>query len=370
MDHEQVINRFKELVQIDSISHQEGKLADQLVDVLTDLGLEVRQDNAGEETGGETGNIIAKLPGVAEKPSLLLSAHLDTVTPGQDIKPVITDGVIYSQGDTILGADDKAGIVAIIEALRIIKERNLAHGDLEIVFTIGEEVGLLGSKSLDYSLLEADFGITYDSSGSVGTIITQAPAQNKLKVKVEGKSSHAGINPSSGVNSIKVASLAISNMNLGQIDSETTANIGVIKGGQATNIVPDLVELEGEVRSREEKKLEQQTDHMVDLFKQAARKYQAQIEVDRQRMYSAFKLARNSPIVDTAIKAAHNLGIKPELQATGGGSDANVFNDYGIPTINIGVGMEEVHSTAEKIKVSELLTAVKYSVTLIQQVAN
>ncbi|GAB6098996.1 M20/M25/M40 family metallo-hydrolase [Halanaerocella petrolearia] len=367
MEESKIVNRFKELVQIDSVSKEEGDIADYLVKLLTELGLDVTQDDTGEKVDSETGNIIAKLPGNSDKPALLLSAHMDTVTPGKGVKPVVKDGVIYSQGDTVLGADDKAGITAIVETLRIIKEKDLDHGDLEIVFTIGEEIGLLGSKNLDYSLLEADLGFTYDSSGSVGTIITQAPAQSKLNVKVEGKSAHAGMNPSSGVNAIKVSSLAISHMNLGQIDDETTANIGVIKGGQATNIVPDLVELEGEARSRNEKKLEQQVEHMVNLFKKAAKKYRAEVKIDKRLMYSAFNLERNSEVVDLAIKAAHNLGINPDLQSTGGGSDANIFNSQGIPTINLGVGMEEVHSTEEKIKVEDLLNAVKYSVTLVQQ---
>ncbi|AGB40549.1 peptidase T-like protein [Halobacteroides halobius DSM 5150] len=369
MNEEQIVKRFKELVQIDSISKEEGAIADYLVELLTELGLDVTVDDTNKRVAGETGNIIAKLSGDSSKPTLLLSAHLDTVTPGKGVKPVVKDGVIYSQGETILGADDKAGITAIVEALRIIKEGDLEHGDLEIVFTVGEEIGLLGAKNLDYNLLSADFGVTYDSSGQVGTIITQAPAQNKLEVKVEGKSAHAGMNPSLGINAIKVASLAISNMNLGQIDEETTANIGVIKGGQATNIVPDLVELEGEVRSRNERKLEKQTEHMIDLFKRAARKYQAQIEISHPRMYSAFELQRNSKIVDIAIKAAHAINIKPKLQATGGGSDANIFNNQEIPTINLGVGMEKVHSTEEKIKVNDLVDAVKYSVTLLQQAA-
>ncbi|MCK8817536.1 M20/M25/M40 family metallo-hydrolase [Natroniella sulfidigena] len=367
MNQERIVNQFIELVKIDSISKEEGAVADYLVELLTELGLEVTTDDVGQQVGGDTGNVIAKLQGDSSKPTLLLNAHMDTVTPGKNIEPEIEDGVISSKGETVLGADDKAGIVAIVEALRILKEDDIEHGDLEIVFTIGEEVGLLGSKNLDYDSLEADLGIAYDSGGDVGTIITQAPAQDKINVKVKGKAAHAGVNPSAGINAIKVSSVALSNLNLGQIDDETTANIGVIKGGKATNIVPDLVELQGEARSLSEDKLAQQTEHMCDIFKRAANKYNTQVEIETKRMYPAFDLERNDEIVDIAVKAARRISIKPKLQSTGGGSDANIFNGQGIPTINVGVGMTDVHSTDENIKVDDLVTAVKFSIALINQ---
>lgn len=369
MNQQQIIDRFKELVTIDSLSKEEGEIASYLEAELKKLGLKVERDDTGKKIGGETGNLIARLEGnVEEAPTLLLSAHLDTVGPGQGIEPVIEDGKLVSKGDTILGADDKAGIVAILEALRYIKTNQLEHGDLEVVFTVGEEVGLLGSKNLDCDQLEAEMGVVYDSSGPIGKIVTQAPAQDKIKVKVEGKSAHAGINPSGGVNAIKVASIAISNLNLGRIDEETTANIGVVRGGQATNVVPDLVELEGEARSHQERKLEKQINHMTSIFKQAARKFNAQVEFDITRKYPSFELGRNERIVDVAIKAARNIGLKSNLQATGGGSDANIFNQQGISTVNLGIGMEEVHSPEENIAVTSLVNSVKYSISLLRQV--
>ncbi|TDX51191.1 M20/M25/M40 family metallo-hydrolase [Orenia marismortui] len=367
MNQERIVNFFLELVQIDSVSKEEGNLAEYLVKLLEELGLEVRRDNIAQEVGGQSGNIIAKLAGDSSKPTLLLSSHMDTVTPGKGIKPVIKDGVIYSKGDTILGSDDKAGITTIIEALRVIKEEEIEHGDIEVVLTIGEEIGLLGSKNLDYNLIEADYGIVFDSGGPIGSIFTQAPTQDKIYVKVKGKAAHAGMNPSSGINAIKVASVALSNMKLGQVDDETTANIGVIKGGQATNIVPDLVELEGEARSLKEDKLDRQTKHMCDIFNKAANKFKAEVDIDVQRMYPAFDLARNTKIVDIAIKAARKIGIKPSLQSTGGGSDANIFNGHGIPTINTSVGMNDVHSTEENIKINDLVSAVKYCLSIIEE---
>ena len=362
----ETIEQFKELVTIDSHSKEEGEIATYLIELLEEWGLEVTTDSAGEKIEGETGNIIAKLEGDSDLPTLLFCAHMDTVIPGENVEPVIEDGVIYSRGDTILGSDDKAGITAILGMLKIIQERDIEHGDIEIVFTVAEEVGLLGAKNLDYDLLDAEIGIIYDSGGPIGTIVTQAPAQDQINVEVLGKSAHAGLNPSGGVNAIKVSSMAISNLNLGQIDEETTANIGVIKGGHATNIVPDLVELEGEARSRDEDKLDQQIEHMIDIFEKSAQKYSAKVNIDVERMYSAFDLTTDDPSVKLVLKAAENLGVESKLEATGGGSDANILNGQGIETVNLGVGMTDVHSTDENIKVSDLVDAVNYSVEIVK----
>ena len=367
---EEVVEQFKDLVTIDSHSKKEGEIAQYLINLLEEWGLEVTIDEAGEAISGETGNIIAKLAGDSELPTLLFCAHLDTVIPGEDITPIIKDDVIYSQGDTILGADDKAGVTAILGMLKKIQERDIPHGNIEVVFTVAEEVGLLGAKNLDYNLLEAELGIIYDSGGPIGTIVTEAPAQDQINVEVLGKSAHAGLNPSGGVNAIKVSSMAISNLNLGQIDDETTANIGVIKGGHATNIVPDLVELEGEARSRDEDKLAAQIDHMIDIFEKSAQKYSAKVNIDVERMYSAFNLTPQDPAVQLVMNAAESLGVEAKLEATGGGSDANILNEAGIETVNLGVGMTDVHSTAESIKISDLVAAVRYSIEIVKEARN
>ncbi|MGM0369776.1 MAG: M20/M25/M40 family metallo-hydrolase [Bacillota bacterium] len=367
---DEIIEQFKRLVKIDSHSKEEGQIANYLIELLEDWGLEVTTDSAGRAIDGETGNIIAKLPGTEDLPTLLFCAHLDTVIPGENVEAIIKDGVIYSKGDTILGSDDKAGITAILGMLKRIKREDIPHGDIEVVFTIAEEVGLLGAKNLNYDLLESDLGIIYDSGGPIGTIVTQAPAQDQINVRVYGKSAHAGLNPSSGVNAIKVSSIAISNLNLGQIDEETTANIGVIEGGHATNIVPDLVELEGESRSRDEEKLKEQINHMTDIFVRSAKKFSAEVEIDVERMYSAFDLTRDDRSVKLVVNAAQNLGVEPQLESTGGGSDANILNGQGIETVNLGIGMTDVHSTDENIKVSDLVDAVNYSVEIIKESAN
>ena len=362
-----VVDLFTELVRIDSESKNERAIADRLKKKLKNLGLEVREDNAGNKVESDTGNIIAKLEGTSsDLPTLLLSAHMDTVKPGQGIEPTIKEDIIYSQGETILGADDKAGITTILTVLENLIESEREYGDIEVVFTICEEAGLLGAKYLDIELLKADFGIIYDAGGEIGTVVTEAPAQDKIHVVIKGKSAHAGIEPDKGVNAIKVASIALSNMDLGRIDEETTANIGVIKGGKATNIVPDRVELEGEARSRDEAKLDAQTKHMVEILKKSAKQFNAEVEVETERLFAAFKLDENLPILKSAIKAAERIGVEPNLIATGGGSDANILNGKGIPTINLGIGMTDVHTTDEHIKIADLMKSIDYTLAIIE----
>ncbi|SJZ61830.1 M20/M25/M40 family metallo-hydrolase [Selenihalanaerobacter shriftii] len=367
IDETRIVDEFMGLLKIDSESRTEREIADKLKERLEKLGLEVREDDIAKEVEGNTGNIIAKLEGNnSEVPTLFLSAHMDTVKPGKGVKPIIKDDTIYSAGDTILGADDKAGIAAILASLEYLIENDSVYGDVEVVFTVCEEVGLLGAKNLAIDKLEADLGIVYDSGGEIGTIIAEAPAQDKINVIVNGKSAHAGIEPDKGINAIKVASIALSNMNLGRVDEETTANIGVIKGGKATNIVPDRVELEGEARSRDEEKLNAQTQHMVDIFEKSAKKFNAKVEIEVERLFPAFKLDKNSPIVKAAIKAAKDLNVEPKLVPTGGGSDANIFN-VEIPTINLGIGMADVHTTDEHIKINDLIKTAEYTLTIIEK---
>ncbi|KXS41950.1 MAG: peptidase T-like protein, partial [Candidatus Frackibacter sp. T328-2] len=258
------------------------------------------------------------------------------------------------------------GITTILTVLENLIESEREYGDIEVVFTICEEAGLLGAKYLDIELLKADFGIIYDAGGEIGTVVTEAPAQDKIHVVIKGKSAHAGIEPDKGVNAIKVASIALSNMDLGRIDEETTANIGVIKGGKATNIVPDRVELEGEARSRDEAKLDAQTKHMVEILKKSAKQFNAEVEVETERLFAAFKLDENLPILKSAIKAAERIGVEPNLIATGGGSDANILNGKGIPTINLGIGMTDVHTTDEHIKIADLMKSIDYTLAIIK----
>ena len=275
-------------------------------------------------------------------------------SPGRGIKPIIKDGVVYSDGTTILGGDDKAGIAAIMEALEIIKEKNIPHGDIEISFSIYEEGGLHGAKNLDYSKIKSKLGFVFDSGGQPGHIAVQGPGQNKIDVKFIGKEAHAGVAPENGISAIQMASEAISNMKLLRIDEETTANIGSIKGGEATNIVTPIVEVVAESRSLDGEKLKVQTDHMVKCCKDAADKFGGQVEIKVSNVYTEFKVDKEDEIVKMVIKACHNLGLDPITTTTGGGSDTNVFNQKGIQAVNLGMGGRRAHTLEEHVYIEEL----------------
>lgn len=365
-----MLDEFLALVKITAASRQERQVADEVKKRLTALGLTVSEDDAGSKIGGNCGNLFAKLPGnVSGAPTLLLSAHLDSVAPCADIKPQRHNGIITSSGDTVLGSDDKAGVVGILEALRQVQEGNLPHGDVLVVFTVSEEAGLGGSQNIDRTRLRADYGYILDADGAPGLIITQAPAQNRLDATVHGKGAHAGMEPEKGVNAIVAASAAITKMKLGRIDDETTANIGVIRGGRATNIVPDLVTLEGEARSRDQAKLDRQTEHMVQTLTQTAAAHGARAETKVTHLFDAFTLMPNDPVVTLAQRAAAAAGFTPHLGATGGGSDANHFNAYSVPCAVLGVGMDKAHTTEEFIKEEDLYNTARYVVSLITTAA-
>lgn len=361
-----MIEEFLELVQVDSVSGKERCIADLLKRKLTALGLAVWEDDAGKKAGAEAGNIIARLPGTGKGPILLLSAHMDTVEPGCGVKPVMADGIIRSSGDTVLGADDKAGIAAILEVLRLVREHELEHGGLEVAFTIWEEGGLFGAKNLDFSLLRARICFVLDSDGPPGAIVTVAPSHDRIGATIHGKAAHAGISPEEGINAIQVAAHAIAQMQLGRIDHETTSNIGIISGGKATNIVPDCVTLQGEARSLRAEKRLAQTRHICGAIEEAAARFGARAEILTETIYPDFSLTEESPPVQIAVAAARNLGLTPILEKTGGGSDANIFNSKGIAAAVLGIGMKQVHTTEEYITVANLLENARYLFEIIK----
>ncbi|MDD3654241.1 MAG: M20/M25/M40 family metallo-hydrolase [Desulfotomaculaceae bacterium] len=365
-DEHRIINEFLELVQVDSVSGKERQIADLLIKKLLELGLKVKEDSAGQKTGGEAGNIIGRLPGTSAGPVLVLCAHMDTVEPGCGVQPVVEDGIIRSSGNTILGADDKAGIVTILEVLRLVRQNNVKHGGIEVAFTIWEEGGLLGAKNLDFNLISAKIGFVLDSNGQPGTIVTRAPSQDHIGAVIRGRAAHAGINPEDGINAIQVAAYAITQMKVGRIDSETTSNIGIISGGKAINIVPESVTIEGEARSLSTEKRLQQTRQMCNAIENAARKYGAVADVVTKTLYPDYWLSVDSLPVKIAVKAARNLGLESHLVNTGGGSDANIFNSKGIATAVLGIGMKKVHTTEEYIKKVDLVNNVRYLFEIIK----
>ncbi|MGR6838553.1 M20/M25/M40 family metallo-hydrolase [Aliivibrio wodanis] len=358
VNQERLVNHFLDIVQIDSESKNEKAIAEALAEQLGELGFTVTKLPVPEHVSNGF-NIYAKLEGELEG-SIVFSSHMDTVTPGNGIEPIIEDGVIRSKGNTVLGGDDKSGISAVMEAVRVIKENNYAHKTIELAFTVYEEGGLHGSKNFDMSYIQSNHAIVLDSGGPIGTIITSAPGQQNLKVTITGRPAHAGLAPEEGINALTVAADAIMNMTLARIDEETTANIGVVHGGQATNIVMPELYIEGEARSLDDVKLAKQVEHMESTFKAAADKHGAEIEIISTRAYNAYKIADENPHVASIKEAFESINIEPFTKPTGGGSDANVFNEKGLTTVNLSTGMAKVHTTEEFIKVSDMVDITRF----------
>ena len=368
VNRDRMVNEFIELVKIDSLTRQERQMADTLKGKLQSMGFDVYEDDAGSKIGGNAGNIICTIKGQKKVPAILLMAHMDTVVPGIGKKPVVEGNIIKSDGTTILGGDDVAGIESILEAIRVIKENNIEHGDIQIAFTIAEEGGLYGAKNLDYSKIYAKYGFVMDSGGPIGAVAVKAPSQYKIDVVVKGKAAHAGLEPEKGVSAIQVAAEAITQMKLGRIDEETTANIGIITGGQATNIVCETVEIKAESRSRDQAKLEAQTQHMRQCFEDAAKKLGGSVDFKADLMYPAFNIGEDEPVISILKKASQLTGIELVLEATGGGSDTNIVNSKGIQAVDLSVGMDKVHSVEEQLSIDDLVKSAEYLVAVIKSV--
>lgn len=354
---------FMELVGIDSVSREEGRLAARLREMLASLGADTVVDASGAQTGSDTGNLIASLDGRPEIPPLLFSAHMDTVEPGRGIKPILKDGRVTSDGSTILGADDKSAIAILLEVLQVLKETGRPHPPMEFVFSTCEEIGLLGAKHLDWSLISARQGYVLDTRDTSGLVI-RAPSANRLRLTVLGRDAHAGSAPENGINAILIAARAIAGLELGRIDGETTCNLGVIKGGDATNIVPKMVQVDGEVRSHDDRKLADVTQQILSAFENAAAAYpkpeggdlpkiEAMVRADFRRT----DIPKSHPVVKMVFHAAERLQRNINLQIAGGGSDANVFFQQGIMAGVLGTGMTDVHSVREYVDLQDMTKA-------------
>lgn len=371
INRDRLVKEFLELVQIDSETKHERKIADVLKEKFSTLGLDVIEDDAAEKTGHEAGNLVCTLKGTKEEVDpIYFTSHMDTVVPGKSIKPQIEDEVIASDGKTILGADDKAGLAAMLEAIRALKEDNIEHGTIQFVIPVGEESGLVGSRTLDLSLLMAKYGYALDSEGTVGHIITAAPTQAKLNVVVHGKTAHAGVAPEKGVSAITLAAKAVSNMPLGRIDKDTTANIGSFEGGSQTNIVCDHVEIVAETRSLVPEKMEKQVEIMKETFERTAEKLGGSADVNVKIMYPGYRYGDGDHVVEVAKKAIYEIGRQPELLESGGGSDANNIAGHGIPTVNLSVGYENIHTTNERMPIKELVKTSELVLAIVQQVGS
>jgi tripeptide aminopeptidase len=349
---------FMELVQIDSESRNERAMVNRLKQDLTELGFSVEEDNCHLQTGGNAGNIYAFLPGKKDMKPILFCAHVDTVRPGIGVKPQILDGKIVSDNTTILGADDKSGVAQIVLGIKNILDSGFEYPPIEVLLTVSEEVGLLGARYFDKTKLKSEIGYALDSE-DIGEFMIGAPSQNTIKIKVKGKEAHAGVEPEKGINAIRVAAEAIAAIPIGRIDFETTANIGVISGGMATNIVPNLVEIKGEARSHNMEKLAQVTNDIVSTFEKAAarhklEKYEAKVEIEVNTEYKSFFMDESHRVVQIAKTAAESLGVVPRFVKGGGGSDANIINAEGVAMIVAGTGMHGYHTVDENILIADL----------------
>ena len=358
-EKERIIKDFLELSAIDSVSFKERKFADVLKRKLEELGLKAHEDSVSEEIGSNAGNVYAFWKGEEDLPAILLSAHMDTVEPGIGKKAVYESekGILKSDGTTVLGADDIAGIVEILEAIRQIKEGGRKHKSVELLFPVAEEVYTKGSSAFDYSSLSAKEAYCLDLSGHVGSAAIKAPTLISFRITVHGKASHAGFAPEKGVNAIEIAAKAIAGIKQGQVDEDSTLNIGTIKGGTATNIVSDEVELEGEIRSfKHESALKLLEDTKFKFEEEAIRLGAGITGIDFKSEIHLIAYERNEDeeVVKNFRTAAKKIGKEPKLISTMGGADNHQFNKNGIKGIVLSCGMQNVHTTEEYIEIADL----------------
>src|SRR5438270_2385630 len=375
INQERIKNLLLEFVQIDSHSRKERDIAERIKKYCEEMGAEVEDDEAGSKVGGNSGNVIARFRGtIPNAEPIMMSAHMDTVVPGEGVKPIVEGDIIRTDGSTVLGGDDKSGCAVVIETIRCLQEQLIPHAPIDAVFSICEEVGLLGAKYLDMSKVRARYGLVFDSDDP-GFLFTKGPSANHFEFKIYGLESHAGVAPEQGISAIKIAAEAIASMKLGRIDEETTANIGVIQGGEATNIITNFVTLKGEARSLDDAKLEEQTRHMIRCLEDAASKYEVtvegvttrgRVESEVTREYSAMDVPDDSRVVQLVKQAASRMGLQVETMSSGGGCDANIFNKRGIECANLGTGMRAIHTVKEWLDVKDMYAAAEMTLEIMR----
>jgi tripeptide aminopeptidase len=361
----EVLDLFCELAAIPSPSGSERAVGERVVRELRDLGLHPDVDGTGPAVGCDIGNVYARVEPTAPGTPIFLCAHLDTVVPTGPIEPFVEDGYVRNAAGTILGADNKAAIAAMLEGVRRVLVENRPHAGLELVFTTREETGCQGAAAFDASRLAARLGVVYDHQGPIGEVVVAAPFQRTIDVVFRGRSAHAGIDPEDGRNAIQAASRAIADLRLGRLDDETTANVGKIDGGTARNVVPDRCAVTAEARSRDEGKLVALVQEMVDAFTFAASVCDCDVETTLTELYRGYRLAADDPARRLAFAALERGGFEPRPVEVGGGADANVFNARGIPCVVLANAMEHIHSPDERIAVDALERMVDVTLALV-----
>lgn len=364
---ERLCKDFRDLCRIESPSGAERPMADEILRRSQALGLVAQEDEAGQGIGGNSGNILLRMKGDSNKPSLLFCAHMDTVKPcyGKQVQEI--DGRYVSSGDTILAADDYAGIAIIFELIQCIKEQNIPHGPLLFLFTVGEESGLSGSRNMHFDDLTADYAFVLDHCGKAGSFIASAPAHDRLSLKITGRAAHAGVEPEQGLSAIRVLVDTLSKLPMGRLDESTTSNWGTISGGQAMNIVCPEVTLVGEVRSSSLMRLDEEVERLRAAFKKAAEETSAQIDFVAERLYYPIQCLPDDPIYQLLAKAANNCRVLLNAEKSGGGSDASVLVAHGIPAVTLAVGYEKMHSVDEFLVIDEFVKAAEFALALVKQ---
>lgn len=356
-DPQRLFSIFLDLVRISSEPRSEGEVCEYIKRFCGNAGLVMHEDGAGAATGGQCGNLVVRVPAGAFSPlpPIILNAHMDTVVPGKGVRPLDLEDRYMSSGETILGADCKAGIAAILAAVESLMASKAAGRALELVFTVQEEPGLVGAKHLDRSLLDGHWGVVLDGSGPVGGVVTQAPGRYDLRFRVTGHAAHAGVEPEKGKSAIACAAHAIASLRLGRLDEQTTVNVGLISGGSAVNIVPELVEVETEVRSLSEEALEREKAFVVQCFVGACKESGCELALAEERSFEGYHIDERGMPLRLLSLAMRDCGIEPAFQSSGGGSDANILNKAGFEMVTMNIGLNNAHSKQEYILKKDLV---------------
>ncbi len=362
----EVLDLFLELASIPSPPGEERAVADRVQRYLRDCGLQPDEDDAGRRVGSTMGNLYAALEPTTEGEPLFLCAHLDTVSPWDELEPVVADGVVRNARPTILGADNKAAVAVMLEAVRRILAESRPHAGIELLFTPKEEVGLLGAFAFDHSRLRARVGYVYDQAAPIGDVVLGAPSAQQFEITFRGRAAHAGMYPEEGRSAIAAAARAIAEMQLGRVDEETTANVGLIEGGTAANIVPERCSLVAEARSHDDRKLAEIVQSIQDAVTFAAGLAECEAETKLQRSYRAYRFKRDERAVELAAAALERCGFEPSYGLSGGAADANVFNERGLACVNLANGMAEIHTPDEHIAVADLEAMVEVTLALVE----
>lgn len=363
MNKQRIIDLFLEVAKINALSGSEKPVAEYIKSFLSKYNYPVYEDNSKEFTKSNTGNLICKIGGGGD---FIFTSHMDTARPTENVKPIISKDKITSSGDTVLGVDNRAGIAALLYALESIAKEKIPVKDFTVAFTTCEETTLFGSKYLGING-SIKKGFVFDSGYRPGDFIYSACGAIGFKVKIIGRASHSGISPEKGINSLQAASKAISQLPLGRIDEETTINIGTIKSGSAVNVIPELTELEGEVRSFDLKKAENYFDRLIETFKKEAEILAAKIEYDYYWDFKPYTILESSSVYQSAVNAIKKAGLKPTPKISLGGSDANSLNARGIESINLGIGAQNPHSNEEFIFIEDLVKTAKLALELVKK---